>query len=191
MSVNLYYQIEVHEADGRLVRRRRRRRCHSFLGQFAQHLQAIFSAANVSGVTDIGGTDRTIVHPTSSTAAAMQLRTVTTSELIGIVAGTDATAVLGTDTNMGAAIVDGSAAGQMDYALQVIGNVAVGASSATVAFSRTASNNSGGTITVREVGIRSQTAGNQFQIIRDILSVAEVVASGQILTVIYTIRIDV
>ena len=191
MSINLYYQIAVHEADGRLVRRRRKRRCHSFLGQFAQHLEAIFKAANVADVTDLGGTDRLISHPTGSTGSAFQLRTVTTTGLLGIVTGTDATAVLGTDITMGAAIVDGAGAGQMDYALQVIGAVAVGASSATVAFSRTATNNSGSTITVREVGIRSQTGGFQFQVIRDVLSVAEVVTAGQVLTVVYTLRIDV
>lgn len=191
MSVNLYYQIAVHEADGRLVRRRRRRRCHSFLGQFAQFMGAIFGVSGITGVLNISGGSSIIQHPTQASTAAMRIQAGLGVDAQGIVAGTDATAVLGTDFNMAALIAEGTGAGQMAYSAGVIGNVVVGATSATIAISRSISNSSGGTITVREVGIRCRNNVTDFQLIRDVLSVAEVVADGQILTVVYTIRIDV
>lgn len=194
MKANLYYQLEVRDASGRRIRRTRRHRCHSFLGQMAQFMESIIGVRQVANVRNTANVLQTINDPGFITNQAMLVGTAGSPTRPNcIVVGTDATAVVGTDFNLGGFIGNGTGGGQLLFSLGTVANVSAGATSAEIVITRSFSNSSGGTITVREIGVRAfiPQLGTFFQIIRDVLLVAEVVGTGQVLTVVYTIKIEV
>lgn len=195
MKANLFYQLEVHEANGRLVRRTRRRRAHSFLGAMAQFMEATIAVRQVPNVRDITNTLRTIDHPGFIQNQFMFIGVTAAGSLArGIVVGTGSTAVVATDFNLETLVAEGSGSGQLNYSAEAVpSNVTSSSTTASLTFTRTASNNSGASITVREIGLRCffTQGSNTFQIIRDVLPSAEVVGVGQVLSVTYTIRISV
>jgi hypothetical protein len=110
---------------------------------------------------------------------------------IGPVVGTGDTAVTITDYALGAQIAEGTGAGQMEHLGTTISAVTVAAPYASFTVSRTITNNSGTTITVKECGLYCWTTTSQVQlamILRDVLGAPLDVVDGGSITVDYTIR---
>jgi len=118
----------------------------------------------------------------------------------GIVAGTGAGAESFEDYALGTLIANGTGAGQMSYAATTYAGTSVSYAAGTKKYTQTLvriiNNNSGGAITVTEVGIYvnlfygSYVSSNteNFMLARDLLGSSVEVADGGQLTVTYTIE---
>ena len=193
----LYYRLEVSDRQGRLLRRTRLYRSHSFVEQYAQHLRAWFRNSNESSVVDTGGTSRTILNPSSGANVWMQvIANAAAAANYGIRVGTGTTAVAMTNRQLATLIADGVGAGQLDYGGTTVGAHAQSGAAANFTLSRTFANTSGASITVREIGIACYTVilgptDTYHLLVRDVLGTAVAVGDGQTLSVSYTIRIQV
>jgi len=108
----------------------------------------------------------------------------------GLRVGTGTTAVTPTDYELATRILHGSGAGQMIYGAQTYEAVEVIAMVSRFRISRVFTNNSGASITVREIGgafSQRDSAGTQrfFLYIRDVLASPSTVPDGASLTVRY------
>jgi hypothetical protein len=110
----------------------------------------------------------------------------------GIVVGTDDTAETWNDYALGAQISHGAGAGQLEYALQ---NSPGFSGNKTITHSRSFTNNSAGTVTIKEVGLIFYTSVNSFSetnkvlYARDVLGTPVDVDNGEIITVNYIITL--
>lgn len=114
----------------------------------------------------------------------------------GIVVGTDDTAFDIDDYALGAIIAHGNGAGQLSYVGMDKPSLDYTAKVWTASLVRLFNNNSGDTITVKEVGIISRSAlfnnspYDYFLLARDVLGSPVAVANGAQLTVTYEISMD-
>lgn len=120
-----------------------------------------------------------------------------TAEQAGIVVGTSSTAVAVADDNLVSPIANGSSAGQLTHYGSYGLNYTTGASSASFDLEREFRNDSGGGITVAEIGVyvatclnATSTSGKSFCILRDVLSPTVTVNNGEYLKVKYTITVS-
>jgi len=118
--------------------------------------------------------------------------TVVGNDDYGILIGTDNTAPTPGDYWMGTKIVEGVGAGQLNYGECHIENVDEEATTVDLTIWRSFSNNSGGGITVEEIGIATRhnyiNAYSYFLLARDLLNFT--VADTDIATVEYRVRIS-
>jgi len=114
---------------------------------------------------------------------------------IGIQVGTGVGAVTPTDVALGTRIAHGSAAGQLEYGGCELLSIAFADPNGQFTIRRYFSNNSGGAITVQEVGIYSvgtkYTYGAWYFLIARDLTGAIAVANTELLRVTYVVQITV
>lgn len=193
MEVKLYYEMLVFDREGKLVRKTRRRRCRSFVKQYAQILRHKFNRGNTElTVKDVGGTDRTL--KAAGTANDFDINRSAGYADFGPVVGTGSTAVTISDYALETLIAQGTGAGQLDYQATAFGSISVADSTCTFTVSRIMVNDSGGAITVNEVGIYayamdSGDSGRYFLIVRDIVSGGQEVPDGGSVKLQYTFSI--
>ena len=119
------------------------------------------------------------------------------SENSGIIVGTGTTAVAYNNSSLAAKIAHGTATGQLLYYGGLIKDTAVEAPYAYFDVSRIFENQSGGSITIAELGMACtmyySTQYYQFLICRDVLDVADrvILAHTEMLKVTYRIRVTV
>lgn len=193
-NVALYFQLEVRDANGKLVRRTRKYRARSFVKQYIQHLRAGMNRANEGSVLDTSNTSRTLASPNAGTTDFMNVNLATASNAYGIRVGTGTTAVAMTDYELATIIAQGTGSGQMEHGSTTVGSLTSSSSEAAFTISRTFVNSSGAQIDVAEVGMACQSgdSGAQhrfFLIVRDVLSSVVAVGNAQTLTVTYTMKI--
>jgi hypothetical protein len=199
-----YWEIEVRDASGKLLTFRRFK-AKSWLPQFLAMLKGIFALVfNVS--TNIGNAPVVDTSGTTRYFPSISYNMYVTGIQInaGIGVG-DYGLVVGSSDNpnainqyaMGAIIPHGNASGQLYYGATSIENPSnpSGTNYWQFRIIRTFSNNSGGSITVKEIGLISCTydSGNNtryFLIARDVISPVTV-PSGSTLTVRYIPKITV
>ena len=177
---------------GRLIRKIGPKPAKSFLVGHMKHMECALGNVSVAATIDNGGASRNLRTPAASTTVFYTANAAAALATSGIQAGTGTTAVVPTNTALVTLIAEGAGAGQMNYGACTIGVTAAGASECTLDVTRSIANNSGGTITVQEIGlsVRSEDtvpAERQFLVIRD-LTGAVAVSAGQTLTVVYTYR---
>lgn len=182
----LYYSYQVKDASGKIKVPFRRRTAHSFLTAYLKALATHMASLDDFALTDIGGVSRTIATITPITISAPSATTTRS-----LVVGTGVTAVAFTDTKLVTQIADGTSAGQLSYGAGVVNLPSSDATSTTLIITRPFSNASGGTITVREIGIyalMSDTAGSlrQMCIVRDLATIA--LSNGDLLTLNYILK---
>ena len=120
------------------------------------------------------------------------------AEEVGIVVGSDDTAVVPSDYKLNTVIAHGKAASQLEYGGCSVGNYIESAPNVTFDITRYFINNSGGDVTAKECGIYAP-AGSwgasqfiySFCIARDILGAPITIANTEILQVIYTVSTTV
>lgn len=183
-SFKAAYKLEL-RSPGRTFRNRGFRPSHSFVQQFVQLLRAQFNQADEANVRDILNTLRTVDWD-----AALQRLAFDAGAGVwvwGPQIGTDDTAEAVDDHALGAPIEHGGGAGEMDFAATTIAAIAVVADDVRCDISRTFTNNSGNTITVKEVGLTSYSGVYNFLCIRDLPSPTYEVPNGGVLTLTYRI----
>jgi len=191
--------IERYDKKGQLLEKIKQK-SRSFLKQFIQLIEVQTNQASKT-ITDITGTNRSVgavdmnlfcvpggghgyVDPT--------YREVQT-ENIGVVVGSGTTAVTPTDTKLETKIAHGTGSGQLVYLGCGLKPVVISGSDAYVDLIRFFENQSGGNVTINEVGIYAIAATQQwgFCICRDVLSSSITVADGQLLKVRYRVKVTV
>ena len=187
-GIKAYYQLFLHDKDGKLVWKSRKRRSKSFVIAFLQLIEAQgnFAAVDIQDITD---TTKSIGANTQNIRTAGAVGEVNR----GIVAGTGTAAEANDDYGLETLIAHGVGAGQLSYGLQAVVGAAVVGANVDLIFTRALLNSSGGLITVTEIGMycSAGVVPNYFCIIRDVLPAGVDVPDGQTLTVQYTLRTTV
>lgn len=222
MSLNVQYQITHYGKRGK-IKQRYTAKSRSFVKAFLQLLY--IKMANLSqNVIDIDATSRAldnnneadlyVLHPgldagedsgLSSTSGLFSIlvtdfRTNMYADDQGIQVGTSSTAVVVADDNLVTPIANGTGSGQLVYYGCYGLNYTTGATTASFDIEREFRNDSGGSITIAEIGLycRSPLSGNGsgetsifgFCIIRDVISSTVTVNTNEYLKVKYTITVS-
>ena len=192
MKTQLYYQIEVRDREGKLLKRERRK-SRSFVQAWNKILYVLTSCLNLAGVVDTSGTSQTVLAIQGGTLRCDAAAADATN---GVVVGTGTTAVSISDTALGTIIANGSGAGQLNYLAVTFGAPSVSGSSCSFTVQRIANNGSGASITVTEIGIYCKAANLGGTVIylltiRDVLASSLAVPNGGAITVTYTIKVTV
>jgi hypothetical protein len=150
--------------------------CHSFLTQYYQMMYVVTSPAYaVAGATqainDTGAASRNFQVSAAAIRFFFCTQNGAASNVYGIQVGTGNAANTAATSGLQTLIADGVAATQLNYGAMGI-TVPSGSAPLSFTFTRTFTNNSGGTINVTEAGLviaASDTAGTQrnVMIIRD------------------------
>lgn len=194
--MTLRLEIEVIRPDGTTCYKKIQR-VNSWTKQAAQVFESRFKEADVAGIKDISGVERTLDVDSTSTNKPLGL---TDSTNTGIFLGTGATAADKDDNKLETKIDSGSGSGQLTHGTNVNFEGVLGTSTGyTVLTERTFTNDSGASITINEVGIqnrfdRAAGAGNTestFLIVRDVLVTGVVVLDSEAIVVRYFTDWDV
>ena len=184
----LYYSYQVKDASGRIKVPFRRRTARSFLTAYITWLYLKLIGATTQSLTDTGGTPRNI-HRNS----IIDCNTASGTTTEGLVVGTGTNAVTINDSALQTKIAHGSTAGTLQYGASVVNLPSSDSTSTTLILTRPFSNASGGTITVREIGIyasmgdaENSTNNRQLCIVRDTVTIA--LSNGDVLTLNYILK---
>jgi len=200
MPIEIFYEDAIIGRDGKIRWKSGLTPSHSFVIQFMKHIEAAIEVANKTGVKGTDGTNHTIPYHGSDTQKWGDCSSGTGEDSYGIVVGSGTSATSNTDYALESKIPNGTGAGQLQYndqtnchanTKEVSGNV-------DFVFWRTFTNNSGGNVTVNEIGVYAKTfvsspvAQNRyFLFVRDKLSSSRTIANGETYQVTYTFRTTV
>ena len=190
MKDQLWYSIVVRDRHGKVIARERRR-SRSFLKQWNQLMFVQMTSVALAGadqIYDINGVLK------SATEEARSFRMEAHGSYTGIQCGTGVTPVAIDDYKLEAVIGNGTAAGQFDYkGMAIIGDVTLVGPQAQFVVTRKPVNNSGGPITVTEIGIYTSFYVIATQVymcaVRDVLVTPLVVPDGGGMIVDYTLAV--
>lgn len=181
----LYYSYQVKGADGKIKVPFRRRTAHSFLIAYAKILYVKMVQGADQTITDTGGTGRTIERLQRCDVKA-SAGTVTN----GLRVGTGTNAVTLADTALQTPIAHGTTAGTLDHGASVVNLPSSDSTSTSLILTRVFANSSGGSITVKELGIYALSGGSSgtwtFCIARDTATIA--LAAADQLTLNYILK---
>ena len=182
----IYYSYQVKDASGRITVPFRRRMAHSFVVGFAKLLNLKMAMREPQSITDTGGTGRTIpsINDMDTTQAA-------SSNTFGLVVGTGTNAESINDTALQTVIAHGTGAGQLQYGASTVALPSSDSTSTSCILTRVFTNASGGTVTVTEIGVYTNTndtgsAGRNICIVRDLATIA--LSNGDQLTLNYILK---
>lgn len=167
------------------------RRCHSFTIAFLAAVTASLQEADTTATyDDTGGTGR-ILEGANNAVKWRGANGAAGDSTEGIVVGTGTNAVTNTDSSLQTKIAHGAGAGQLQYGSMGFTEAAVVGANVDLILSRTFTNNSGGSITVEEVGIEaimrdSGGTDRDFLLARDLATQA--IADTASATAQYTLR---
>ena len=189
-----YYRILKHDPEGRLVRDSGLMPSHSYVIQFLEAVRGMFRGAQTSA-TDVDNTSQ-IIWRGEDISRLLNVDAGISDDTHGIVVGTNAgvTAESNEDYKLDTKILHSGvgAADKLNYqAVTVIAPREVGPN-VDYDLSRTFLNESGGTITVKEIGIicKHTLLVKYHLLLRDVVA-DEDVDDGFTLTVGYTLRTTV
>jgi hypothetical protein len=152
------------------------------MGTNAEYIFVNFGAGYISGKNTSGN-----YANLAYLSGALATGSVGTAR--GIVVGTSNTAFDIEQYTLGALIANGTGAGQFTYQASAFDSKAYASKIWTSTCKRIMNNNSGGDITVKEIGLYSYGAGT-FLTERSVLSPTVLVPNGAQLTVAYEISMD-
>lgn len=157
---------------GRRVLACYRYRSGSFVQQIVQHLHGLLNFSNETGVVDTGGTSRTVDTGTPQ-GDIMRLTAAAADDNFGILVGTGTTAEAAADTALATKIATGNGAGQLAYQATTVSTATAITGGYRLTVTRQFDNNSGGAITVQEIGLVCVTddsagADRYFLLVRDL-----------------------
>lgn len=184
-ACSLFYQYKIIDKNGKIVRKSRKRRAHSFVKGFLGMMYSLMGdSQSMYPVKDINGSDRTL-----QTYKSLYKVNPPVSEVrYGIVVGTGSNAVSIDDYKLQTKIATGTSTGQLNYGSGSISSAVSTNTTTQTIISRQFSNSSGGSITIQEVGVNVyyETSGWYFLIIRDTVSIS--LNNGEQLTFNYIIQ---
>jgi hypothetical protein len=175
---------------------------HSFVLQFLQWLEHQIAApfrqyADDIVMRDTSNTLRTIgttdwYNYSTSHCAPGGLEAASGDDSCGIVVGTGVTAPANSDYKMETKIAQGNASGQLQHAATSVGGAGINGANVDMIISRILINGSGGTITLKEIGIYMKNALQTtwaFLLIHD--AVNQTINNGEVALVSYDMRTTV
>jgi hypothetical protein len=184
MNVKAYLKIKVINEKGKCIYYRRYR-SRSFVANFINIMFANLSGQNVTLVNTGGSTygsfGRTALSANDSSNDASY----------GIQIGSGTTAPAITDYRLTQLIPNGTSAGQMQYGAVNVMSPVINTTNNTgyITVTRAFTNNSGGSITVSEVGLVVNAFSQYTLIIHDLLPTPITVPNGSTLSIAYEIQI--
>jgi hypothetical protein len=175
-----YIEWELKDPKGRIVKRGKQP-MKSWVKQWLQFLYLYFAQTSVS-VTDTGGTSRTVAP---NTAPVLSLNAGSGVSTYGIVVGSSDTPVTRDDNKLGSQISHGTGVSQLMYGAMSHDAPTTYSTGYLIRAIRVFTNNSGDSVTVKEVGVYCNASGNYFCLIRDVLSTPVTIPNGYSWTVRY------
>lgn len=180
--IKLGLEVVKVRLDGTPLEEPRTFECNSWLKQWADILSTMMgsgaSGDSTAGVVDTGGTGRTVEQAATGLASeGPRMNAAAGDETLGVQLGTGVTAVDRDDNALVALIAEGAGAGQLNYLIQAFSLRVEIAGGFRFSLERQVNNNSGGTITVQEIGLVTlhRIAGPStalFLILRDLVTEA-------------------
>lgn len=193
----IFLQIDVHDNKGKLISSRKQM-CHSLVENFLAIQYACYNENNIGfGFTAPHTTNATYfdtdnvergINTASPISTVFSNKGLANIDTDGIVVGTGIVAPTPSTRNLTTKILHGIAAGQLSYQSQSSSaGVTISGQNTQVILTRTFVNNSGGVITVNEMGIISAGSFPKL-ILMDILAPAQTVNALQTLTISVTFK---
>ncbi len=186
MKCELWYSVVVRDRHGKIVSRERRK-SKSFLKQWNQLVYSQMTQTRFNFTCTDG-----VVRECGYTQESFRMAAAAGVTDYGIRVGTGNTAVAVDDHKLDIPIAEGTAADQMEHLICTVTTSVVAAPSCSFIVSRSAVNNSGAEITVREAGIYM----NIFSIYygcatRDVFITPQVVPNGGSIVINWTLRVTI
>ena len=184
MNVKAYLKIKVINEKGKCIYYRRYR-SRSFVANFINIAFTNLSNQIVTFVFTDGSTGYT------GHGYTMQAADSSNDDNYGIQIGTGTTAPAITDYRLTSLIPNGTSAGQMQYGAVTVMSPVINTTNNTgyITVTRAFTNNSGGSITVSEVGLVALYYYNDVLLIHDLLPTPITVPNGSTLSIAYEIQI--
>lgn len=193
--IETYYRILKHNADGKLVKDSGLIPIHSYVIQFLELINGLLDGINITA-TDVDNAESTLLTTGYSILNSGIVDAGTGDDTHGIVVGTNAgvTAEDNLNYKLDTKILHSAvgAAGKLNYlAVTMVAPRVVGAN-IDLDISRAFLNETGTTITVKEIGLicKEIVTPKYFLLLRDVVT-DEDVLDGYTLTVVYTLRTTV
>jgi len=184
MEIKTFINIKDYDKDGKLFNEEEHE-CHSFVIAFIDLLNVQFTQASES-IKDTGNTSRTI----SAYAANFAVDAAAADATKGIVVGTGTNAVAMTDYALQTLIAHGNGANQLSYGAMTFDPTSTtSGSDRYFQIYRTFTNNSGGNITITEVGLYAVMYVYKGMLERTLLT--HTINNGASATFTYKIKITV
>jgi len=205
--IKVLYNVEVRDKNGDLIHKQQGE-SRSLLKNFMQWLRGFFKTGPIGAVhpsdipvVDTGGVTRniwtdstTITYANKDASYVGSFNAPDDNDSFGILVGSGDVAVTPDDYQLASKIAHGTGTNQLDYGTHTVEDVAVDGNTVSFRFSRTFTNLSGASVTVKELGITLQcwATGDttiNVLILRDVLSSPVSVPDGATLTVRYTFQV--
>ena len=189
-----YIDITISEGD-KIVKKYRRRKCRSFVVQFAQMLLHGMSLNTVAAVIDTGNTSRSLVPPVYSRQSQFLLNASAGTTTYGSVVGSGTNVEAITDYALQTLITHGTTSGKLQYSAVTFGAPTTDATTSYMTVTRIFTNGSSGNVSVNEIGLYSYFYNNDtsvgwyFCLVRDKLDSTIVLSAGQNMTLNYILKI--
>lgn len=198
--IETYYRILKHDEKGKLVKDTGLLKSHSYVIQFLEMMYALYNYEGITTIvnaTDVTGTERQMFQGNAADTQQNRIDAPINNDTYGTVVGTNngATPESNTDYNLDTKILDSTVgeAGKLNYRANTFTAPHELAGNIDFDISRPFINETGSTITVKEIGIimkQSITGPYYHLILRDVVA-DEDVLDGYTLTVVYTLRTTV
>ena len=184
MKVEAWIEVFKIENGKKIVIKRRKAR--SFVKAFIGLLNVQMAGASRS-IIDTGGTSRSI----SNSSYNFQVTAGAGTSAYGIQVGTGTNPVTIDDYKLQSQIAHGTGAGQLQYGATSVDAYAVSSGKAFFNVQRLFTNNSGGDITVKEIGLVSCIGGTSYYGLLDRTLMEFTIPNGGTRGVSYEIRVTV
>ncbi len=190
-----YYRILKHDPEGQLVKDSGLIPSGSYVIQFLELIRSIIANADKTA-TDVDGAESTLMDISDLAQTKGRVNAGAGDDTYGIVVGTNAGATVEDNENyaLDTKILHSAvgAAGELNYQAVTFIAPRVVATNIDFDLSRAFLNETGSTITVKEIGIicKNSQDTKYFLLLRDVVS-DEDVLDGHTLTVVYTLRTTV
>lgn len=189
----LFYRIMIHDREGNLVEDTGKKKSHSYVIQFLELVEALFEGIS-KNATDTSGAETQLYKSNINNANIGRCDAGVGDATYGIVVGTNAggSPEDNEDYALDTKIANGAGAGQLQYQSMNFFVPAVDGANVDFDMSRAFANASGGTITVKEIGLICKQLTNVVYhlLLRDVVADNDV-DDGFTLTVAYTLRTTV
>lgn len=191
MKIDTYIKFTGIDKYGNIIAERKEEKCHSLVQGFMASFYSMSFNVSVANVPDTSNTNRTISTSQSHWNNSGYGGAGTTTS--GIVAGTGTNAVAITDYALQTLIAHGTGAGELQYAAEILVSAwTVSGSTSFFSRSRALTNNSGGDITINEVGHIGNISSSAYKILTErTLPTPYLVANGTGVIITYKWQISV
>lgn len=194
-EIKLLKRIQVYDKEGNLIEDTGLQESHSWMQNILGFLGSILSDRDQAyTLTDYQGNGRTIPTKIYWDDDNRRLMSIVggTLDYRGIVVGSGNLAEDYTQYNLETRITDGSGAGELEYGSNAWEVPEVTGGNVDFRLSRSYQNNSGGNVTIQEMGIFFYTSYSYpILVARDVLSSSVTIPDGGIAIATYTLRTTV